>query len=170
MEEKLSILEGRRTVSDDVLSKVIWGGTTREDGSTIPHRVDFTPRCKNVPPDLLERTFVGGRACDACGAAREELGVPNVPCCTRCRRAFYCSPECQARHRPVHLPHCRRKRDFRPGDVLKLDFLRTRPGLNGELVRAVEPHGDDRWKVQVLSSRSTISVPRRSLEFIRPPT
>jgi hypothetical protein len=167
---KLSVLEGRLTVNDEELAIIIWGRRASQDATT-PRRINFTPRCKNVPPHLLDRTFVGGRACDACGTPREELGIPNIPCCTRCRRVFYCSRECQTRHRPRHTPHCRRKRDFRRDDILKLDHLTSKPELNGELVRAISPQeGEDRWGVRVLSSGRRISVSRQNLEFIRPPT
>jgi hypothetical protein len=171
MENKLRVLEGRRTIGDQELGDMIWGMPIIPSNSPIPRRINFTPRWKNVPARMLERTFVGGRVCDACGKPWEQLGIQYTPCFTRCRRAFYCSSDCQTRHRPRHAPHCRRKRDFRPDDILKLDILTTQAELNGELVRAIKPQAtEDRWGSMFLSSEKKISVPRQRLEFIRPPT
>jgi hypothetical protein len=167
---KLGILNGSHRMDDEQVARIIWGPRMWEAGSPpIPRRTNFTPQCRNVPPHLLGRTFVGGQVCDACGRLWEQLGIPFMPSCAGCGRAYYCSRDCQIRHRPMHRPHCRRERDFRPEDILKLDFLTSRPDLNGELVRAIEPLGD-RWVVEILSSGMRTSISRQNLEFIRPPT
>jgi hypothetical protein len=70
---------------------------------------------------------------------------------------------------PQHAPHCRGEGDFRPGDVLKLDYLRAKPEYNGELVRAVELV-QDRWSVEMLSPRNKkLAIKPENLEHIRPP-
>jgi hypothetical protein len=76
MKRMLSVLEGRLTVNDEELARLIWGNTV-SPFTTNPRRFNFTHRCKNVPPHLLDRTFVGGRACDACGTPRKSSGSPT---------------------------------------------------------------------------------------------
>ncbi|KAG2501759.1 hypothetical protein HYH03_000259 [Edaphochlamys debaryana] len=34
-------------------------------------------------------------------------GLPSLSRCGRCRRVFYCSPQCQRKHWPSHKPACR---------------------------------------------------------------
>jgi hypothetical protein len=71
---------------DEQLERTIWGTRTRLDDrnsivtTMIPRRTEFTPRCKNVPPRLLSRVFVGGDWCDAMGAASVACWSAWSPC------------------------------------------------------------------------------------------
>lgn len=46
-------------------------------------------------------------SCNACGKTRVNVDVEKFLCCNQCKRVYYCSPECQAKHWKAHKIICR---------------------------------------------------------------
>ncbi|KAJ3290481.1 hypothetical protein HDU79_003190 [Rhizoclosmatium sp. JEL0117] len=91
--------------------------------------------------NAIEPQFEGmwriGFTCDGCGVVRERCD--SFRKCGRCRRRYYCSVECQARHWGAgHRLSCRREGEFEVGDIGVVYGLRIEDGpqtMNGEVVR-----------------------------------
>jgi len=67
-----------------------WGGPKEEHMFTFQNPELFAP-------ELRRRLEIGGNACDCCGKTLQELGVPRLNCCSRCKVAYYCSVDCQTK-------------------------------------------------------------------------
>lgn len=77
----------------------------------------------------LERYSVGGSKCDCCGKKRNDVeGV--LLRCTRCRRAYYCSRDCQQHSwKAGHKKCCCKPDDFRVKDELRFEVILNRISL-----------------------------------------
>ena len=143
----------------------------RSDGSAMPN----IPIETRVPVDeassLAPRLAVGGSACDSCGKAWQDLGKPNLDCCVRCKKAYYCSRACQkTAWKNGHKEACRKAGQIEIGDIMKLRKLVAKPELNGELVRisSKDAAQEGRWQVESLVARTKMSIATEKLEHIRP--
>jgi hypothetical protein len=94
--------------------------------------------------------------------------------CARCKIAFYCSMECQAKQwKAGHKTACRKRGEVKPGDIIYLAESEGRPELTGSIVRAIERANNVEeatlWRVECL--RGTVEpfqVPDVSLLRFRP--
>ncbi|CAB9498706.1 expressed unknown protein [Seminavis robusta] len=103
----------------------------------VPHTAgEYLMRLRTLTEGFMERTrsnfvmvkwdpnkFVSsmspipGDQCDCCGT--KEKSTSEMPVCGRCRVTYYCSKECQQKHwQQVHWKLCRKKGEFRCGDVV----------------------------------------------------
>jgi len=126
--------------------------------------------------DLNRRTMmIGGDKCDLCRKTPSESGVTNFNACSRCQRAYYCSPECQrAAWKSGHKKTCRKLDERNVGDIMHLRDLQERSELNGRLVELVAAVGEDHWSVRFYRLKcggqpgAATSVGQNKLVHIRP--
>jgi hypothetical protein len=177
----LSILTGRGRVPGYTACAEV-----RNDGTPMPIVGAFEKVCLSqdnvgelMENKVLERVQkVGGEKCDCCGKSRQALGLAHLEVCSRCRFMFYCGKDCQkASWRAGHKKACRKPDQIEVGDYMKLAGLGSRRELNGEIVKVVESAGMTstggdkeplRYKVELLSTRNTVSTSNENLKHIRP--
>ena len=153
-------------------------GKMRSDGTQLP------PAKRNTKISIgpLATTFtqkqagymlsVGGETCDCCKKTREELGLKHhLQSCSRCKKAFYCSKDCQAKQWAAgHKRYCRKPGEIKPGDFVRLNGIRSQPEINGELVEVIGPDRNSmgRWEVRIPGGNRSISVAGEKMEHLRP--
>lgn len=118
--------------------------------------------------DIVKRLVVGGGQCDCCGKKRTDVDE-NFFRCTRCKKAYYCSPACQERQwKNGHAAACREPGKPQPGDYMVLKGL-SKQELNGTLVKIKgEADVKNRWAVLIEGKSNPISVASEKLVHIRP--
>ena len=90
---------------------------------------------------FTQLSYVGGVHCDCCKLEPKD-NKKKLLGCARCRKAFYCSKECQTeqwKKENGHRVHCRAEGEFKPGDYVQLARLKGRTELNDKVVRLVGP-------------------------------
>lgn len=156
----------------------------RSNGTSIPlpGRVSTAPTQTPEQPDGLTPTVmnrllsVGGNRCDTCDKTRDELpDLQRLLRCARCRRAYYCSKECQRlQWKRGHKQHCRLAGEFCAGDYVRLQGLQTKPEMNGTLVQVVGSMGDgssNRWQTRLPGTSNNapaVSIAAANMEQLRP--
>ena len=114
---------------------------------------------------------VGGIHCDHCKSKSKKLLV-----CQRCKKAYYCSAECQKKQwkkEDGHKLHCRKDGEFLAGDLVQIARLKNMTELNENIVRVVGPDkkNEGRYTVQVegaVRGDKKISVAAGNLNQLRP--
>jgi hypothetical protein len=144
----------------------------RSDGTTMPREIRTSAIPLDADPSsLAKRLKVGGNECDECGKTWQELGKPRLDCCPRCQNAFYCSQQCYKNAvRNGHKGACRKEGQIEPGDIMKLQGIKAKPQLNGSLVKVLrkDRKSEGRWEVQLLVTKSGMSIATGRLVHIRP--
>ena len=103
---------------------------------------------------------VSGGKCDACGRTDTKLKA-----CSRCKRAWYCSTDCQKSDWTVHKQNC----GVKIGDHVILKNLKSKPELNGTVVKVQRDVGE-RWEVGCIGgdeSSPMMSVSKKNVERVR---
>ncbi len=116
---------------------------------------------------------IGGIHCDCCKRKRgEDVQLME---CGRCHRAWYCGQECQVKSwkERGHKEHCRKAGQFKPGDLVQLARLKSKPELNGNIMRLVgpDPNKDGRFAVRMegaVEGDNTLSIAQANLNQLRP--
>lgn len=121
---------------------------------------------------IQQRFVVGGSKCDCCGKNRRKV-YGGLLRCSRCRLAYYCSPQCQKRQWLAgHKKCCRKPDDIKEGDMMKLKGLVNRSELNGyicSVLRAAAAAPGGRWEVQTIAPAPiVVSVAAKNLSHLRP--
>merc|ERR1711976_246315 len=115
--------------------------------------------------DTLVR--VSGDSCDFC-----HKSMTKRFSCARCKMAFYCSKECQRKQWSCgHKKFCRKEDEFQPNDYVRLDGLKSKPELNGNIVTVVKAANvPNRWEVRMGEEvgGKCISVAEGNLRHLRP--
>jgi hypothetical protein len=143
----------------------------RSDGTTMPNVPIKTMVPINEVASLAPRLAVGGSACDSCGKTWQDVGKPKLDCCIRCKNAYYCSRTCQKMAwKSGHREACRKAGQIEIGDIMKLRKIKTKPQLNGSLVRMLNMDSaqERRWQVESLVASTIMSIATEKLEHIRP--
>lgn len=126
---------------------------------------------------FLERaTAVRGQQCDQCHKPRS--ASVSLSMCSRCKKRWFCGPECQRMAWKLHKKVCRKSGQFKHGDRV---LIRNVPpqwdivdGMMAIVVdtQTAEEKGDDRtWLVKVPSPEGVPSlppmpIPAESLEYV----
>ena len=91
----------------------------------------------NISYDLYHGVWshsIGGLFCDGCG--KESENCASLFKCKKCRLAFYCNAECQAKAWEAgHHHHCKPYGRFQEGDMAILQNLQKAGHLNNRWVR-----------------------------------
>ena len=91
----------------------------------------------NISYDLYQGVWshsIGGLFCDGCG--KESENCASLFKCKKCRLAFYCNAECQAKAWEAgHHHHCKPYGRFQEGDMAILQSLQKAAHLNNHWVR-----------------------------------
>jgi len=104
---------------------------------------------------------VGGGECDYCKRTRQELGMDHLKICTRCRKAFYCSSDCQRNQwNAGHKEFCRKPGQIETGDYVRLEGLHSRRDLNGTVVQIIRPLPNQPGRFGLLQRRGCSSFVR----------
>jgi len=150
----------------------------RSDGTPMPETrrrrtVAYGPLPTDLNPDQMGHLLaVGGLKCDHCGKTRDELGVAHLQSCSRCKKAYYCSADCQRKQwrEGGHKQHCRLPGQIMPGDYVLLNGLQARPELNGIVVQAVRavPEQPGRWETRIPGGERSVSIAQEKMEQLRP--
>lgn len=142
-----------------------------EDPANIDEAIlASVPRVNGVPnTDIVRRLTVGGASCDSCGKSREAV-QENFQRCVRCKRAYYCSEECQILQWGAgHKKACREPGQIKPGDYMMLRGIVARAELNNKLCRVVkEANTPGRWAVKIEGETKPISIAHAKMVHIRP--
>ena len=127
---------------------------------------------QHIDMNTFSRRMVQGGD-DCCYKEKEELGVDHLEACGKCKRAFYCSRECQRKHwKAGHKTACRAPHDIRPGDLFKLHNLKKKC-MNFRVVKVVgaDPKNESRWEVMFFDDKTpNVSVAADKLLHLRPLT
>lgn len=143
-------------------------------------RVLGAPVGQNCAPEMQQRIgrmvaafnryeARAGGECGACGKTRlagpgpETEGV-KLSKCSKCMLAHYCSRECQRTAHPKHKKVCRKPGDLRPGDIVRVEGVKSKPELNGNALQVFSAAAGDeeRWTVAIMGA--TLTDPRFSLK------
>jgi hypothetical protein len=139
-------------------------------GTKVGFVLDNTiiPKAKDKLEDL-ERSGVGGGECDHCGKTRAQLGEALLRC-SRCKNAFYCCDACQkqAWKGGGHKRACRKPGEIKPGDMMRITGVMSRPEYNSMVGKVVREVSNGRYEVSIEGLPTTISVAPDKLEHIRP--
>ena len=108
------LLKGLQNVA--AVSSVDW----LEDFFTNMNRKPAFPDLSLLPASVIDayapRLAAGGTECDWC-----HLTSSVLSCCSRCRRMYYCSEECQKHAwNSGHKRACRHRRTVKPGDMMEV--------------------------------------------------
>jgi len=113
---------------------------------------------------------VGGLQCDCCKCKSKKLLV-----CQRCKKAYYCSAECQKKQwrENGHKLHCRKDGEFKAEDLVQIARLKNKPELNDKIVRVVGPdkNNEGRYEVRMEGSvkgDKSFSIAAGNLNQLRP--
>ncbi len=114
---------------------------------------------------------VGGLHCDCCKAKAKKLLV-----CERCKKTYYCSPECQKKQwkNNGHKIHCRKDGEFKAGDLVQIARLKSKPELNEWIVRIVGPDKNKEGRYEVTAGgavggmNGSFSIAAGNLNQLRP--
>ena len=113
---------------------------------------------------------VGGLRCDCCKSEVEKLLV-----CERCKKAYYCSAECQKEQwkNNGHKIHCRKDGEFKADDLVQIARLKNKPELNDKIYRVVGPDKNNvgRYEVRMegaVRGDKSFSVAAGNLNQLRP--
>lgn len=121
-----------------------------------------------LDPIIMQRLAVGGSKCDCCGKNRTDVDG-GLFRCSCCRKAYYCSPECQHRNwRAGHRHACRAPGQIEVGDYMILKGLVKRPELNSLVGHIVRPVRGGRFEVSIEGRSGTLSIASEKLEHLRP--
>jgi len=152
----------------------------RSDGTPMPPTVRQNWIVVGAGPSELNRKeivdrllAVGGTKCDCCGKTREAYGLTHLFSCSRCKKAFYCSAECQRKQwnkKCGHKKYCREPGQVEPGDYVRLNGLQAKPELNGMIVQVVGqvPNNPSRLEVRLSGGNRSLSIPKDKMEQMRP--
>ena len=117
----------------------------------------------------LERaTTVGGGECDRCAKRGVKLSM-----CARCKLSYYCSPACQkAAWTAGHKQACRKKGQFKPGDLVYLEGPLEDPELaklNHTVVEvATAPDATGDLAIRIIGGDTDIPINAKNLRRGRP--
>lgn len=172
-QDNLQILENDTLTSRELISGPIQ--RRRSDGTPFPptirrQQVSGGPNQFGLTREQSGHLLsVGGHLCDYCKKSRTDLGMTHLKSCSRCKRAYYCSAECQKQQwRAGHKDHCRKEGEIKPGDYFLLKGIQTEPGLNGKLVQIVREIDGTRWATRISGGARTVSIASTKLEPLRP--
>jgi len=149
----------------------------RSDGTPMPRAFRQTKISQGPLGTTLTREqaglmlSVGGESCDHCKKTRKELGLKHLKACSRCKRAYYCSEDCQKEQwRAGHKEYCRKPGEIKPGDYCRLNGIQSRPEINGEVVEVTgaDPRQEGRWEVRIPGGDRSISIASEKMEQLRP--
>ncbi len=112
----------------------------------------FSPAVKERYLKLSRKTKTS--ACDCCGAVTAE--GKKLQMCSKCRRKAYCSVACQSQDwkEGGHKGSCRPRKDFRKGDVVVAQSIKSKPELNGQLMVVMGLVSENRWLVMYAKGKS----------------
>ena len=124
---------------------------------------------------FTQLSYVGGVHCDCCKLEPKD-NKKKLLGCARCRKAFYCSKECQTeqwKKENGHRVHCRAEGEFKPGDYVQLARLKGRTELNDKVVRLVGPDPKDEGRYLIrkegwVAGDGTLSIAAGNLNQLRP--
>lgn len=173
------ILEQCQKNLDQLTSKKGWNpkGTfsqlptprMRSDGTPVPDSRRKIFSCYLRDGILMEDEFdelvkVSGCECDYCKKSDVKLSL-----CSKCKMAFYCSRVCQKKQwMRGHQKYCRKDGEFQTNDYAILYGLKSKPELNGTMVKIVGP-ADKPGRLEVaISFQQRISVLSENLRRVRP--
>lgn len=149
----------------------------RSDGTSFPATARTTviasgPLAINLTKEQAERLLtVGGERCDCCNKSREEVGLNHLLYCGRCKKAYYCSEECQkTQWKSGHKKYCREPGQIKQGDYVRLNGIQSRPEINGQVVEIIgeDSRTEGRWQVRIPGGERSISIAATKMEQLRP--
>lgn len=122
--------------------------------------------------------ITGGFQCDNCKRAMEDH-FEQMWSCTRCKKSYYCSSQCQNQDWAEHKKLCRKKGEFKVGDhaiYSGVDDGAMEGILRGVIVRVLAPAlfvGDNKdrpkaWHARVLMTEKQCCIQVEDLKFLRP--
>jgi len=91
--------------------------------------IAYVPSVDGEPdPEIMERLkVIGGCECECCGKKWTEMEDRLLFYCTHCKKAYYCSAECQCKWwKAGHKHACRAPGQIEAGDYMRLKGLVTR--------------------------------------------
>ena len=113
---------------------------------------------------------VGGVHCDCCKCKAE-----NLLACERCKKAYYCSAQCQKKQwkENGHKAHCRKDGEFKAGDLVQIARLKNKTELNDKIVRVVGPDNNTEGRYEVrmegaVPGDKSFSIAAGNLNQLRP--
>lgn len=145
----------------------------RSNGTTAPANsigTKVAPGTELSEEKLKWLVSVGGETCDRCGKSRGGLGMASLKACSRCRKMYYCGPECQrSAWKETHKTHCRAPGELKAGDYVRLKGSVGNPALNGLVVPLIQPVAEKvgRWEVRVRAD-AVVSIAAEKMEQLRP--
>lgn len=183
-------------IIDEILAKTRGNLSAMEHGSKAPSQVrgsssppmrsngtpmPYSNRQSEIALGPLPTAFtkeqgdfllsVGGERCDCCKETRAAKGLKHLLQCSQCKRAFYCSSECQRQQwKAGHKKHCRKPGEIKPSDIRRINGIQSKPEINGKLVEvmAVDPNNATRWQVRIPGGDRSLSLAPDKLEQLRP--
>ena len=125
------------------------------------------PGGTSLTGDQFEKLLnIGGVSCDCCNKKDVKLRT-----CQRCKKSFYCSIDCQQKQwkENGHKKFCREEGEYKAGDLVQLNRLKSKPILNHAIVRIVGPAPTaGRWEVRIEGGDKSISVSTNNMNHLRP--
>ena len=116
------------------------------------------------PRDVRTRT--ANMVCAQCRADAATL------VCSACGQIRYCSKECQKKswREYGHKEYCRKDDEFKKGDFVRLNGLKSKPELNDLVVQVMGPvpNADDRWEVKSDPGSKSLSIAGKNCKHLRP--
>ena len=103
----------------------------------------------HAPPGTSDHTAaylkksqkIVGACCDFCSKPAPESATSKLfSICRTCKRVAYCSQECQiADWKPNHKKSCRPPFDFKVGDLVRIQGLKSKPQFNSTILEVKGP-------------------------------
>ena len=121
------------------------GTSKRTDLAQVTHQLLLGPF---APPGIREFTSdyisksmrITGACCDLCSNPVPASATSKLFAhCETCKRVAYCSRECQVADWQRHKKSCRPPSEYKVGDLVRIQGLKTRPEINAMLLEVKGP-------------------------------
>jgi hypothetical protein len=100
--------------------------------------------------------------CDKCGKK-----AAHILQCGKCRSTRYCGASCQREDWAEHKKGCRKPKDFKAGDLVRLWGLESTPELNGSILQVLGAASSPGiWRVSILGGDKSVTTSADNMTLV----